>query len=282
MTGNRAALPTVGSIVTQFGLRARHKLGQHFILDQSLCDRVARAAAPLGDVIEVGPGPGGLTRALLGQGATRVVAIERDPRCIEALQPLAAAYPGRLEIMEADALEVDAGALFAGGRAKIVANLPYNIGTTLLLKWLDQASRFESLVLMFQKEVAERLVAGPGSRTYGRLSVKAQWLCRCEKLFNVQAGVFSPPPKVASAVVRLVPRAAPLAPADAATLTRVAAAAFGQRRKMLRAALKPLGPDPAPILEAAGIPGTARAETLRIEDFCALARLYDAQAQRKT
>lgn len=278
MNANRAELPTVGSVVTQFGLRARHKLGQHFILDQSLCDRVARAAAPLANVIEVGPGPGGLTRALLDQGAARVIAIERDQRCIEALKPLAAVYRGRLEILEADALEIDAGALFEGERAKIVANLPYNVGTPLLLKWLGQAHRFEAMVLMFQKEVAERLVAPPGSRAYGRLSVKAQWLCHCEKLFTVGASAFSPPPKVASAVVRLTPREAPLAPADDEVLTRVTAAAFGQRRKMLRAALKSLGTDPAPFLEAAGIPGTARAETLRIEEFCALARLYATRA----
>jgi len=276
----RVDLPTVGAVVTQYKLRARHKLGQHFILDQSLCDRIARAAAPLTNVIEIGPGPGGLTRALLDQGAARVVAIERDRRCIDALQQLSAVYPDRLEVVEADALEVDAGALFAGARPKIVANLPYNIGTALLLKWLEQATQFECLVLMFQKEVADRLVATPGTRTYGRLSVRVQWLCHCEKLFSVRASAFSPPPKVDSAVVRLTPRSTPLAAADPDMLTRVTAAAFGQRRKMLRAALKSLGSDPIPMLDAAGISGTARAETLQIEDFCALARAYSDRAQR--
>jgi 16S rRNA (adenine1518-N6/adenine1519-N6)-dimethyltransferase len=223
-------------------------------------------------VIEIGPGPGGLTRALLAEGARRVVAIERDPRCLAALGALAAAYPGRLELVDGDALTLDPATLTEPPR-KIVANLPYNIATALLLRWLDRIGDYDSLTLMFQREVAERLVATPRQPAYGRLSVVVQWLCEPRILFDLPPRAFMPPPKVISTLVALVPRPAPLAPAAKSVLERVTAAAFGQRRKMLRASLKSLGVPPEPLLAAAGIPPTARAEELSVVEFCALARL---------
>ncbi len=235
--------------------------------------RIARAAGPLesGTTIEIGPGPGGLTRALLAEGASRIVAIERDPRCLAALSELSAAYPGRLTLIEADALTIDPAASGEAPR-RIVANLPYNIATALLVKWLDRASDYESLTLMFQREVAERLVAAPRSPAYGRLSVLVQWLCEARILFDIPPAAFTPAPRVTSSVVRLVPRPEPLAPADKASLERTTAAAFGQRRKMLRSSLKSLGSPVADLLAAADIDGTARAEELSIGEFCALAR----------
>ena len=223
----------------------------------------------------IGPGPGGLTRALLAEGAGRVVAIERDPRCIAALQDLATAYPGRLDIIEGDALALDPAALGEAPR-RIVANLPYNIATALLLRWLDRIAEYESLTLMFQREVAERLTAAPRSPAYGRLSVLVQWLCEARILFDIPPQAFTPPPKVTSSVVRLTPRAAPLAPAEKATLERVTAAAFGQRRKMLRSSLKSLGVPVEALLAETGISGTARAEELSVAQFCALARAVSA------
>jgi len=260
-------------VIARHGIVARKSLGQNFILDLNLTRRIARAAGPLdhGTTIEVGPGPGGLTRALLAEGASRVVAIERDPRCLAALAELAALYPGRLEIVEGDALTLDPVALTDAPR-RIVANLPYNIATALLLKWLDRIAGYESLTLMFQREVAERLVAAPRSSAYGRLTVLVQWLCEARILFDIPARAFTPPPKITSSVVRLVPRAVPLAPADKATLERVTAAAFGQRRKMLRSSLKSLGVPVEPLLAATEIAPTARAEELSITEFCALAR----------
>ena len=260
-------------MIARHGIVARKSLGQNFILDLNLTRRIARAAGPLdhGTTIEVGPGPGGLTRALLAEGASRVVAIERDPRCLAALAELAALYPGRLEIVEGDALTLDPVALTDAPR-RIVANLPYNIATALLLKWLDRIAGYESLTLMFQREVAERLVAAPRSSAYGRLTVLVQWLCEARILFDIPARAFTPPPKITSSVVRLVPRAVPLAPADKATLERVTAAAFGQRRKMLRSSLKSLGVPVEPLLAATEIAPTARAEELSITEFCALAR----------
>jgi 16S rRNA (adenine1518-N6/adenine1519-N6)-dimethyltransferase len=227
-------------------------------------------------VVEIGPGPGGLTRALLETAAARVVAIERDPRCIAALAELAALHPGRLTVVEGDALAIDAtDAGSADGRPRaIVANLPYNIATPLLLGWLRRIDRFASLTLMFQKEVAERLAALPGSRAYGRLSVIAQWLCEVRSLFDIPPQAFVPPPKVTSTVLRLIPRAAPLAPAEFPVMERVTQAAFGQRRKMLKGALRSLTADPVGLLAAAGIDPTARAETLTVEQFCALARAF--------
>jgi 16S rRNA (adenine1518-N6/adenine1519-N6)-dimethyltransferase len=212
-----------------------------------------------------------LTRALLSEGASRVIAIERDPRCLAALAELAARYPGRLDIVDGDALALDPAALGERPR-RIVANLPYNIATALLLKWLDRIGEYDSLTLMFQREVAERLVAAPRSPAYGRLSVVTQWLCDARILFDIAPSAFTPPPKVTSSVVRLVPRPTPLAPAVKASLERVTAAAFGQRRKMLRSSLKSLGWPVTPLLETADVAATARAEELSVADFCALAR----------
>jgi 16S rRNA (adenine1518-N6/adenine1519-N6)-dimethyltransferase len=226
-------------------------------------------------VIEIGAGPGGLTRALLAEGARLVVAIERDPRCLAALGELAAAYPGRLELVAGDALELDPAALSQPPR-KIVANLPYNIATALLLRWLDRIGDYQELTLMFQREVAERLAAAPDSGAYGRLSVIVQWLCEVRLLFDVPPRAFVPPPKVTSSVVRLTPRAAPLAGASKPVLERVTAAAFGQRRKMLRSSLKSLGLAVERLLEAAGVAPTARAEELSVGQFCALARAVKA------
>jgi 16S rRNA (adenine1518-N6/adenine1519-N6)-dimethyltransferase len=265
-------LPPLREVIARHGIGARKSLGQNFILDLNLTRRIARAAGPLGGgtTIEIGPGPGGLTRALLDEGAARVIAIERDPRCLAALSELAALYPGRLAIVDGDALKIDPVTLAEKPR-RIVANLPYNIATALLLRWLDRIGEYESLTLMFQREVAERLVAAPRSLAYGRLSILVQWLCEARILFDIPPRAFTPAPKVTSSVVRLVPRPMPLAPADKAVLERVTAAAFGQRRKMLRASLKSLGVPVEPLLAAAGIAGTARAEELSVTEFCALA-----------
>jgi 16S rRNA (adenine1518-N6/adenine1519-N6)-dimethyltransferase len=271
-------LPPLREVIARHGLTAKKSLGQNFILDLNVTRRIARAAAndesrPFGgvNVIEVGPGPGGLTRALLETDARRVVAIERDRRALAALQELATAYPGRLALVEGDALALDPAALTDAPRT-IVANLPYNIATALLLRWLDNMGAYQSLTLMFQREVAERLVAPPRSPAYGRLSVIVQWLAEPKILFDLPPRAFVPPPKVTSSLVSLLPRAEPLAPASKAALERVTAAAFGQRRKMLRASLRTLGIAPEPLLEAAGVTPTARAEELSVAEFCALAR----------
>ncbi|MEX2201536.1 MAG: 16S rRNA (adenine(1518)-N(6)/adenine(1519)-N(6))-dimethyltransferase RsmA [Dongiaceae bacterium] len=269
------ALPPLRDVIARHGLTARKGLGQHFLLDLNLTRRIARAAGDLTGhcVIEIGPGPGGLTRALLEAQPDRVIAIEKDRRAIAALEELQAVWPNRLEIVEGDALEIDVVQL-AGAPRKIVANLPYNISTALLARWLPQLTAFESLTLMFQKEVAERLVARPGGRDYGRLSVATQWRANVRRLFDVPAQAFTPPPKIVSTVISIEPRAEPLFPADPDQLERVVAAAFGQRRKMLRQALRSLGPDAESLLAAAGIDPTARAETLSIEAFCTLARAF--------
>ena len=266
-------LPPLREVIAQYGIAARKSLGQNFILDLNLTRRIARAAGRLDDVtvIEIGPGPGGLTRALLAEGAGRIVAIERDPRCLAALGELAARYPGRLEIVEGDALALNPATLTEAPRT-IVANLPYNIATALLLRWLDNIGEYQSLTLMFQREVAERLVATPRSPAYGRLSVLVQWLCEPRVLFDLPPRAFVPPPKVISSVVALTPRPAPLAPAAKPALERVTAAAFGQRRKMLRSSLKALNVPVEPLLAAARIPPSARAEELSVVEFCALAR----------
>ena len=269
-------LPPLKDVIAAHGLAARKSLGQHFLFDLNLTGRIARAAGDLtrGTTTEIGPGPGGLTRALLEAGARHVVAIERDDRAIAIQQEIADAYPGRLEILAADAMTVDAAQLGEAPR-RIVANLPYNISTALLIAWLRNARAFESMTLMFQKEVVDRLAAEPRSADYGRLSIITQWLCDVRPLFNIAREAFTPPPKVMSTVVALIPRAQPLAPARLETLERVTAAAFGQRRKMLRSSLKSLG-DAAGLLESAGITPTARAEELSVADFCALARALDA------
>jgi 16S rRNA (adenine1518-N6/adenine1519-N6)-dimethyltransferase len=276
-TSDPAVLPPLREVIARHGIAAKRSLGQNFILDLNVTRRIARAAGPLdtGTVIEVGPGPGGLTRALLEEGAAHVVAIERDRRCLAALAELAAAFPGRLELVEGDALKVDPAALAPAPR-RIVANLPYNIATALLLRWLDRIGDYQSLTLMFQREVAERLVATPRSPAYGRLSVIVQWLTEPKILFDLPPRAFVPSPKVTSSVVSLTPRATSLAPAEKGALERVTAAAFGQRRKMLRSSLKTLAVPVEPLFASTGISPTARAEELAVADFCALARALQA------
>ena len=267
--------PPLREVIARHGLDARKALGQHFLLDLNLTTRIARAAGDLAGVavIEVGPGPGGLTRALLASPAREVVAIERDRRCIAALAELQAEAGDRFRLVEGDALAFDAAGLCEAPRA-IVANLPYNISTALLLGWLAQIDAFTSLTLMFQKEVADRLAAKPDTKAYGRLSVVCQWRAEVRPLFNLPARAFTPPPKVESTVVRLTPRADP-APAPWRAFERVTAAAFGQRRKMLRASLKSLGCADH-LLQTTGIDPTARAETLDVPAFAALARALAA------
>jgi 16S rRNA (adenine1518-N6/adenine1519-N6)-dimethyltransferase len=273
MSGEEPAptLPPLRDVIARYGLNARRALGQHFLFDANLTSRIARTAGDLRgrNVIEIGPGPGGLTRSLLATGAQSVVAVEKDPRCVAALGELVTAYPGRILVVEADALRIDARALVPPPRV-VVANLPYNVATPLLLGWLSHIGDFEGFTLMFQKEVALRLRAAPGTPHYGRLSVIVQWLAEVEYAFTVDPRAFTPPPRVSSAVVTLRPRPAPLAPADGSALQRITAAAFGQRRKMLRGNLRCLAIDPASV----GIDPTRRAEDLTIEEFCALARLY--------
>ncbi|HYG85878.1 MAG TPA: 16S rRNA (adenine(1518)-N(6)/adenine(1519)-N(6))-dimethyltransferase RsmA [Azospirillum sp.] len=267
------SLPPLRDVIARFGLGARKALGQNFLLDLNLTGRIARSAGKLEGVgvVEVGPGPGGLTRALLATGAREVVAVERDARFVEALQDVVQASDGRLRIVEADALDVDPVELIPAPRA-VVANLPYNVATPLLIGWLKRIDEYVSLTLMFQKEVADRLVAQPGSKAYGRLSVITQWRTDARVLFNLPAKAFTPPPKVESTVVHLTPRVEP-EPADWAAMEAVTAAAFGQRRKMLRQSLKPLGNAEA-MLEAAQIKPTARAEEVPVSGFAALASAW--------
>jgi 16S rRNA (adenine1518-N6/adenine1519-N6)-dimethyltransferase len=271
-------LPPLREIIAAHGLAAKKSLGQNFLLDLNLTRRIARAAgAQEGGVFyEVGPGPGGLTRALLAEGADKVIAVERDLRCLPALSEVAQAWPGKLEVLATDALTLDESAIWPQG-VRVAANLPYNIGTALLIKWLtvrDWPPAWASLTLMFQKEVAQRITAQPGSGQYGRLSVLAQWRCRAKILFDVNRSAFVPPPAVTSAIVRLEPRQEPLAPAKLAELEKITAHAFGQRRKMLRQSLKPIGGEA--LLEKTGIDPTARPQDLKIEAFAALARALEA------
>jgi 16S rRNA (adenine1518-N6/adenine1519-N6)-dimethyltransferase len=267
-----ADLPSLRETIARYGLDARKSLGQHFLLDPALCARIASAAGPMEgrEVLEVGPGPGGLTRALLATPLARLVAAELDRRAVAALAEVAARHAGRLEVIEADALTLDPARLLSAPR-KVVANLPYNVATPLLVGWLRGAAALESMTLMFQQEVAERITAAPGTEAYGRLGVLAQWRCRCTLLLSLPPGAFSPPPRVWSAVVGLVPHAEDPGPALFATMERLTAAAFGQRRKMLRGALRSLG-DAEGLLAAAGIDGVRRAETLSIAEFDRLAR----------
>jgi len=269
-------LPPLREVIKRHQLSARKSLGQNFLLDLNLTARIARAVGPLEEatVIEIGPGPGGLTRALLALGAKRVIAIERDERALAPLQEIAAHYPGRLDIICADAMTFDPRPLLGQQRAKIVANLPYNIATALLIGWLSVEPWppwYDIMVLMFQREVAERIVAQEGTEAYGRLAVLANWRTETKILFDIARAAFVPPPKVTSSVVRLIPRAEPL-PCDRKTLEQVAAAAFGQRRKMLRQSLKSLGADPARLAAAAAIDPTRRAETIPLAGFVAMAR----------
>jgi 16S rRNA (adenine1518-N6/adenine1519-N6)-dimethyltransferase len=274
-------LPPLREVIRRHGLRAKKSLGQNFLLDLNLTARIARAAGPLEgvEVVEIGPGPGGLTRALLVAGARRVIAVERDERAIAALEQIAARYPGRLEIVSGDALNFDPRALLGAAPARVVANLPYNIATALLVGWLTLEPWppwYDRLALMFQREVAERIVAAPGSKSYGRLSVLAGWRCQGRIRFDVAGTAFVPPPRVTSSLVELVPRQSPL-PCERRALERVTEAAFGQRRKMLRQSLKSLGPEPMTLLEAAKLEPTARAEDIPVEGFVALARAFAAR-----
>ncbi|WP_068300115.1 16S rRNA (adenine(1518)-N(6)/adenine(1519)-N(6))-dimethyltransferase RsmA [Pararhodobacter sp. CCB-MM2] len=275
-------LPPLREVIATHDLQAKKSLGQNFLLDLNLTARIARAAGDLpgSDVLEVGPGPGGLTRGLLAEGARRVLAIEKDARCLPALAEIAAAYPGKLEVINADALEINPLDHLTPP-IKVVANLPYNVGTELLVRWLTPEvwpPVWSTLTLMFQKEVAERIVAKPGSKAYGRLALLAQWRCEAKIVLTLPPGAFTPPPKIDSAVVHLKALPEPRFPAPAKQLERVVAAAFNQRRKMLRAALKGLDKNIEARLERLGIAPTARAEEIGLEDFCALAR--DLQQNR--
>lgn len=269
-------LPPLREVIASHGLSARKSLGQNFLLDLNLTAKIARQAGDLSgcDVLEIGPGPGGLTRGLLSEGARHVLSIEKDSRCLPALAEISAAYPGQLTILEGDALEIDPLAHLTPP-IRVAANLPYNVGTELLVRWLTPPSWppfWQSLTLMFQREVAERIVAQPGSKAYGRLAILAQWRAEARIAMQLPPGAFTPPPKVSSSVVHLTALAEPRFPAEAAVLSRVVAAGFNQRRKMLRASLKGIAPDIEDRLQAAGIKPTDRAEQIPLEGFCALAR----------
>jgi 16S rRNA (adenine1518-N6/adenine1519-N6)-dimethyltransferase len=273
-----SALPPLRDVIRRYDLAAKKSLGQNFLLDLNLTGKIARAAGPLRGVtvIEIGPGPGGLTRALLTEGAKRVIAVERDARAVAALQEIAALVPDRLVVVEGDALAFDPTPYLGEGPTRIVANLPYNIATPLLTGWIESEPwppYYDRLVLMFQREVAERLVAQPNSKAYGRLSVLTQWRMRPKILFDIAPSAFVPPPKVTSSLVALAPRETPER-CERRALTRVAEAAFGQRRKMLRQSLKSLCADPLPLLAEAGLDPTDRAEDISVEGFVRLARAY--------
>mmetsp|Transcript_23370 Transcript_23370/g.40794 ORF Transcript_23370/g.40794 Transcript_23370/m.40794 type:complete len:282 (+) Transcript_23370:2123-2968(+) len=270
-------LPPLRQVIETHGLSARKSLGQNFLLDLNLTAKIARRAGELSDcdILEIGPGPGGLTRGLLAEGARKVLAIEKDQRCMAALAEIEAAYPGRLKVINGDALEVDPLSLLTPP-IRVAANLPYNVGTELLVRWLtpkEWPPFWQSLTLMFQREVAERITAGPGSKAYGRLAILSQWRSNANIVMSLPPGAFSPPPKVHSAVVHLTALSEPRYPADAQTLSRIVAAAFNQRRKMLRAALKGQATEIEDRLISAGIKPTDRAEVVSLEQFCALARI---------
>lgn len=279
-------LPPLREVIRELGLSAKKSLGQNFLLDFNLTRRIARASGPLEgvNVVEVGPGPGGLTRALLLEGAGSVLAIEKDARCLPALQAIAALHPGRLDILAADAREVDYGALALHSPARIVANLPYSVATPLLISWLKTEPWppwFDRLVLMFQREVAMRIVAAAGGKDYGRLAVLSQWRTSPRIVLTLPAGAFTPRPKVDSALVEFVPREAPQPPCDVSALEKVTAAAFGQRRKMLRSALRQLTPDSEALLQGLGIDPKARAEELQVSDFCRIANALSPHGRNK-
>ncbi|MDP3263334.1 MAG: 16S rRNA (adenine(1518)-N(6)/adenine(1519)-N(6))-dimethyltransferase RsmA [Tabrizicola sp.] len=278
--GTIDGLPPLREVIRTHDLVAKRQLGQNFLLDLNLTAKIARSAGDLSgcDVLEVGPGPGGLTRGLLAEGARRVLAVEKDARCLPALHEIAAAYPGRLEVLLGDALEVDALAHLTPP-IKVVANLPYNVGTELLIRWLSPPvwpPYWSSLTLMFQKEVAERIVAKPKGDHYGRLALLAQWRCNAAIVMTLPPEAFTPAPKVHSAVVHLTALPEPRFPCDFGMLQRITAMAFNQRRKMLRSSLKGMGPGIEALLESVGIPPTARAEEISLELFCALARAVHA------
>ncbi len=267
-------LPPLREVIATHGLAPKKSLGQNFLFDLNLTAKIARAAGAEGGGVfyEVGPGPGGLTRALLAEGADKVIAVERDARCLPALEEIAAAWPGKLEVISADAMTLNEADILPPG-ARVAANLPYNVGTALLIKWLTAQGWppvWASLTLMFQKEVAQRIVAQPSTEHYGRLSVLAQWRCTAKILFDVNPHAFVPPPSITSSIVRLEPRSEPLAPCNLSDLEKITAATFGQRRKMLRQSLKALGGEA--LAQKAGIDPTARPEDLTIAQFAALAR----------
>ena len=269
-------LPPLRDVIATHGLDAKKSLGQNFLLDLNLTSKIARLAGDISghDVLEVGPGPGGLTRGLLAAGARRVVAFEKDPRCMAALSEISTAYPGRLDVFNADALDFDMRGQLTGP-VRVVANLPYNVGTELLVRWLtpkDWPPFWSSLTLMFQKEVAERIIAKPGTKAYGRLGILAQWKSTPSVVMELPPEAFTPPPKVHSAVVHLEALAQPRFPAPAGLLSSTVAMAFNQRRKMLRSSLKSAAPDIETALRDAGLEPTARAEEISLEGFCALAR----------
>ncbi len=277
-------LPSLKEVLVKHSIFTKKSLGQHFLLDAVLLDRIAKAAGDLTHVtvIEVGPGIGGLTRALLQNGAKQVIAIEKDERCIHALKEIEEAAEGRLQVIVGDALAQPISSLLEGNeKAKIVANLPYNVATVLLLQWLDEIKHIESFTLMFQKEVAERIVAEPDSKAYGRLSVISQWLCEVYSLFDITPGAFVPPPKVMSSLIALKPRKEPLAKANKAMLERLTQAVFGQRRKMLRGSLKQLVNDPETVLANVSIDPTLRPERLTVPQFCALACVVEEIISKK-
>jgi 16S rRNA (adenine1518-N6/adenine1519-N6)-dimethyltransferase len=285
VTSAKDGLPPLRDVIRRHGLIARKSLGQNFLFDLNLTDRIARAAEPLAGTIvfEVGPGPGGLTRSLLALGAARVIAVERDERAIAALEEIAAHYPGRLEIISADALTFDPRTQFNAATARIVANLPYNIATPLLISWIcaePWPPWFDRAVLMFQREVAERIVAAPGSKTYGRLSVLVQWRCETRILFDVNPSAFVPPPKVTSSILQVVPRSKPM-PCNRRILESVTKAAFGQRRKMLRQSLRSLDADLPALFGSTGLDPTARAEDISVEGYVTLAEAFAAQRAGK-
>lgn len=266
-------LPPLSDVLKKYGITPKKELGQNFLFDLNLTDRIVRSAGNLEDVtvIEIGPGPGGLTRSILHGGAKKVVAIDQDTRCMGALHDIAEASGGRLEVVHADALAINERELTTG-RTKIIANLPYNIATVLLFKWLETPELFESMTLMFQKEVADRIMAKPRTKAYGRLSVMTQWCCDVKDNFDISPKAFIPPPKVTSTVITITPRQMPVAEADKTTLENLCKAVFGQRRKTLRSSLKQLTPNPEELLQYAGILPEKRPEELGIEEFCALAR----------
>jgi len=272
-------LPTITETIKSFGLETKKSLGQHFLTDANLLDKIVRYAGNLTDktVLEIGPGPGGLTRSILASKAKKVIAIEKDKRCIDALNMLKNYEGKRLEIIEADALTINLNDITDNNRICLISNLPYNISTQLLINWLDQIENIESMTLMFQKEVASRIIAPPGSKTYGRLSVLCQWLCKTEKLFDISPKAFTPPPKVVSTIVSLLPYEKPLYEARRESLEKLCKAAFGQRRKTLRTSLKQISKSPEDLLKRAGIDPSLRPEVLDIAQFCTLSRELDAE-----
>lgn len=277
MTHNHLSqLSSLKDTIKEHNLQADKKLGQHFLLDTNLLNKIANAAGPLKEkaIIEIGPGPGGLTRALLNTGAKNVIAIEKDPRCVKALEDLKRASKNRLAVIEGDALQIDERTL-TPGQATIIANLPYNISTALIIKWLQYITHFDSITIMLQKEVAERIVAQPRTKAYGRLSVMTQWLCKAQVLFNVPPQAFTPPPKVDSSILQLHPYKKLPYSTNKEALELCLKTAFNQRRKTLKRSLKPLTKNPEKILKEIDIPATTRPEELSIKQFCTLTNMLD-------